>query len=47
MELFENIVWGFCKWEVVVLLFWAAAAAWFVIDRRKLNKKIKEAKDQL
>lgn len=47
MEFFKNIVWGFCKWEVVVLLFWAVAAVWFFIERHRLNKKIKEVKDQL
>lgn len=47
MEFFENMVWGFCKWEVVVLLFWAVATVCFLIERRKLKKKIKEVKDQL
>lgn len=47
MEIFENMVWGFCKWEVVALIFWAAATIWFLIDRHKLNKKIKEVRDQI
>lgn len=47
MELFENMVLGFCKWEVVALLFWAVATIWFLIERHRLKKKIEEVKDQL
>lgn len=47
MELFENMVWGFCKWEVVVLLFWVIATVGFFIERHRLKKKIEEVKDQL
>lgn len=47
MELFENMIWGFCGWEVVVILFWAVAVAVFAIQRHRLKKKIKEIKDQI
>lgn len=47
MELFKNIIWGFCRWEVVVIFFWVAAVAGFAIQRHRLKKKIREIKDQL
>lgn len=47
MELFENMIWGFCGWEVIAILFWVVAVSIFCIQRHRLNKKIKEIKDQI
>ena len=47
MEFFANIIWGFCNWEVVAILFCAVAVAVFAVQRHRLKKKISEIKDQL
>lgn len=47
MGFFENIVWGFCKLDLLALVFIAIVIVGFVADRRRLDKKIKDLKNQL
>jgi len=47
MEFLENIVLGFCGWDMLAIIFLIGITAWFLIRRRQLNKEIKELKGQL
>ena len=47
MDFLKNIVWGFCGWECVAIVFFIAVTAIFFIRRHQLNKEIKKLKDQL
>ncbi len=47
MGIFENMTWGFCRWDLLMLIFIVAVIAVFFINRYRLNKKIKELKEQL
>ncbi len=47
MGIFENMAWGFCRLDLLALIFIAAVVVGFFVDRHRLNKKIKELKDQL
>ena len=46
MDFFENIVWGFCRWDLVAIIFLIAVTAWFFIRRHQRNKGIEE-KEQI
>lgn len=47
MEFIKNIIWGWCGWDTLAVIFLIAVTAWFFIRRHQLNKEIKELKDQL
>lgn len=47
MKFFENLVWGYCHWDTVALVFLAAITGWYFIQRHKLKKEIKDLEDQL
>ncbi len=44
MDFFENIVWGFCGWDLLAIIFFITITALFLIRRHRLNKEIKELK---
>ena len=44
MDFFENIVWGFCGWDLLAIIFFIAITACFFIRRHMLNREIKELK---
>ncbi len=46
MVFHENIVWGFCGWDLLAIIFLIAITALFLIRRHKLNKEIKELKEK-
>lgn len=46
MNFHENIVWGFCGWDLLAIIFLIAITAWFFIRRHKLNKEIRELKEK-
>ena len=40
MGFFENIVWGFCHWDALALVFLAVITGWYFIQKHKLKKEI-------
>ena len=47
MELLNNIVWGWCDWDTLVIILVIVATILLFARRYKLNKEIKELKDQI
>ena len=47
MGFFENIVWGFCRWDALALVFLAVITGWYFIQKQRVKKEIKDLEDQL
>lgn len=47
MDFLKNIIWGWCIWDTLIVVFVIVVTALFLIRRYKLNKEIKELKDQM
>lgn len=47
MSQFENVVWGFCHWDALALVFLAVITGVYFVERHRLKKQIKGLEDQL